>query len=239
MHNFKKYILKIIGLNKISRKNILEPQVYTSATTKRSMNTGCTLELSGTTEELRKKIDFELKNLMKDYFSNPEKLITYIKTQGITIYRFANADKLLKKLGEEEGFISPLKGMKALIINLIIGIIYENKIKIKLTTSPMLVFSTGSTEIYTIARALYKHKSYISNMPGYDYKSQELYKKSLRRKNQRKSTLSKYTIKEIFACKEAVARDIESIKYTLELSEEFDKYKKAMKAIAEKNSAQV
>ena len=74
-------------------------------------------------------------------------------------------------LKEEEGFITPLKGFKAIALNAIL-----NK-SFGLTTKEMIVLDISPVEIYTVARALYKYYGFKKNLPGYDYKSQETFKK--------------------------------------------------------------
>ena len=209
---------------------------FKSSTTKYSMNSSCTLKLSAETEFKKKEINNKLKAIVKKYINTPEKLIQYCRLQGIKVYNFKNADKLLQKLGEEEGFITPLKGLKALILNLIIGIIFENKICIKFTTNEMMVFNLDNSEIYTIARALHKYYGFKNNLPGFDYTSQETFKR-VYNKRKTKSPFANCSVKEMYACKEAIARDLESINFTIQLSVEYENSKKALEKITEKTGA--
>ena len=96
------------------KKNIINS--YNIATTKHSIGAGCTLKFSAETEKKKKEINDYLKNLISKYINNSEKLIRYIELKGLKVYRINNASKLLAKIGEEEGFLTPLKGFKAFII---------------------------------------------------------------------------------------------------------------------------
>ena len=206
--------------------------VYKNSTTKYAMNSSCTLKLSSDTEHKKAKINEELKEIVKKYIDTPENLIQYIRAQGGKVYKLKNADKILSFIGEEEGFLTPLKGIKALYLRYFLGL------KLKFSTKAIFVFSTDNTEIYTIARALYKYSGYKNNLPGYDYKSQELFKKVYN--NKRKLIkIRRFSVKDMYACKEAIARDLESINFTIQLSNEYEQAKKALKKIKTEKSAKV
>ncbi len=213
-----------------NKKKILQPSVYNISGTKHSLNSACTLKLSSETENKKKQINENLKNLLKKYIDSPEKLIQYIKLHGIKVYKIKNASKLLSKIREEEGFLTPLKGWKALIMNFVIGILIEEKINFKLSTKEMFIFNEGETEIYTIARALHKYYGFKNKLPGFDYKSQEIFKKVYGNMHTKQGDAlsSCASLKDMYACKEALARDLESINFTISLSVEYERAKKAL-----------
>jgi len=212
---------------------------FKNSTSKHAMTSSCTLKLSTETEKQKKLINEELKNLIKKYINTPEKLIQYMQLKGMKVYKFRNASKILEKLGEEEGFLTPLKGIKALILNLVTGILFENKIKICFSTKEMFIFNIDNTEIYTLARALHKYYGYKKNLPGFDYKSQEVFKKVYNNSKNHSSPFDKCSIKQMYACKEAIARDLESINFTIELSVEYERSQKALCKIKDTNSANI
>ena len=160
--------------DRLFKKKNNKDTLYNISTTKHSMNAGCTLKFSVETEKKKKEINEELKALVTKYINTPEKLIKYMELKGCRVYKIRNANKFLPKIGEEEGFLTPLKGIKAIIINMLIGFVYEGKLKINFSTKEMFIFNIGEIEIYTIARALHKYYGYKNNLPGYDYKSQEI-----------------------------------------------------------------
>ena len=112
-------------------------------------------------------------------------------------------------------------------------------VKISFSTKEMFIFNIDNTEIYTIARALHKYYGYKEKLPGFDYKSQEIFKKAYNSRRKAISPLDKCTIKEMYACKEALARDLESINFTIELSVEHERSKKALKKLVNENSTSV
>lgn len=217
----------------LKRRKKIIPTSFRSSTTKHSITECCSLKFSVKTEELKEEIYKELKTKIKKYINTPEKLLQYLKLKGINIYKLKNASNILAKLGEEEGFITPLKGFKAIVLNIIL-----NK-KLGFSTKEMMIFDSDKTEVYTIARALYKFSGFKKNLPGYDYKSQEIFKKIYSKRNNTSSALENCSIKDILACKEALARDMESIKFTVELSMEYENAKKALMKLKETNSANI
>lgn len=212
---------------------------YKASTTKRVLNSCCSLNISAATEAKKQALHDKMKVLAKQYINAPEKLIQYLKAQGIVIYRIPHAEKILEYMGEEEGFLTPLKGYKALIINLIIGACCENKFKFSAKTKEMIVIDKGPCEIYTIARAAYKYYGFKNQLPGYDAKSQKIFKMIYTRRNDVNSPFASCTINDMYACKEAIARDIESINFTIELSSEYENAKRALKKVKEKTETRV
>ncbi|MCD7879285.1 MAG: hypothetical protein LUG16_05055 [Candidatus Gastranaerophilales bacterium] len=232
---FQKYIKKFVH-KKRNNENSLS---YGSPTTKYAMNSCCNIKLSSLTEKKKNEINEKLYVIVKKYINYPEKLIQYIRLSGANVYKVKNAEKYLSNIGEEEGFITPLKGFKALYINLLLYVFAGVNLKAIFSTNEMFIFNEGCTEIYTIARAFHKYYGFKYNLPGYDYKSQEIFKKVYGNNKRKSSILNSCSIKDIYACKEAIARDLESINFTIHLSEEYEGSKKALKKIKENNSANV
>lgn len=214
---------------------------YNIATTKHSIGVGCTLKFSSETEKKKREINDYLKNLISKYINTPEKLLRYMELKGLKVYRIRKASNLLAKIREEEGFLTPLKGFKAFIINIIIGLAFEEKFKISFSTKEMFIFNTENVEIYTVARALHKYYGFKNNLPGFDYKSQELFKNLYA--NSKKSTTNPIgnmnSLKDIFSCKEALARDLESINFTIQLSIEHERAKKALDILQSTKSTKI
>ena len=233
---FNKIIDKIYN-----KKKKVQNYNFQLSTTKHSMNSSCTLKLSAETEKQKRQINEDLKKLIAKYINNPERLIQYMQLKGMKVYKIKNADKILSKIEEDEGFLTPLKGYKAFIINALIGILYENKLKIGLSTKEMFIFNVGNTEIYTIARALHKYYGYKNNLPGFDFKSQEIFKKVYSKAHNNSSSpfYNCSTLKDMYACKEALARDLESINFTIELSVEHERAKKALNILQTTKSANI
>ena len=227
--------------DKIFNKSKKNMEVCNFSTTKHVMGANYTLNFSTETEKKKKEINEKLKVTVLKYINTPEKLLQLMELKGLKVYKIRQADKIFEKLGEEEGFLTPLKGYKALAINFIIGILYEGKIKIGFSTKEMFIFKAGETEIYTIARALHKYYGYKHNLPGFDYKSQEIFKRVYKRIHSHQSSpfANCNSIKDMYACKEAIARDLESINFTIQLSVENECAKKALVKLQSTKSANI
>lgn len=231
------YLTKINNIVKEKLKNLLNLRKklvqgfqFKNSTTKRAVGANYTMEFTTETKKKIEELEAEVKGIVKSYLKTPEELINHLKEYNLDIYRIKNADKLLNKIDEEEGFIIPQKGIKALMLNNLIGVARKQMPKISFKTPAMFIFDVNNVEIYTVARALYKYYGFKNELPGYDYKSQRAYKISKKRK---KDTFKGFSPQDIFGCKEAMSRDMESINFTINLSVEYENSKKAAKKITD------
>lgn len=237
---FIKFITEVTSKFKTNKINKPKNKIHIceNSTTKRAINSDCSLTLSSKTIMQKENLDTKLELLIKKYRDNPKKLLQYIEMQGVKIYTLPNAEKLLSKINEEEGFITPLKGKNALLLNLIIGLFCDNKIKLRLKTNAMIILNKGNIDFYTLVRAIYKFYGFKNGLAGYDYKSQAIFKKIYNSGNTSLS-VEKASFKDLCACKEALTRDLDSIKFTVKLSTEYDSSKKALQKLKETNSINV
>ena len=228
-------------INKLFKQNnyVDSMVTYKNSTSKYSLTNGCTMELSGNLNEKKKEINEALKPLIKKYIDSPDKLIQYLRFKGAKVYKNDYAVNILSYIGEEEGFITPLKGLKALALTVMLSVLSDGKVKIGLSTPEMFIFNECNTEIYTVARAMHKYYAYKRNLPGFDYKSQAVFKK-IYGKNTTKAKEEKINnvpLKDVLACRDALARDLDSINFTLRLSLEHEQSKKTLnKIITDKNA---
>lgn len=210
-----------------------------NSTNVHAMTSACTLKLSSKTESIKKNMNEKLSLIVKKYIDSPEKLIQYLEMQGIKVYRLKGAEAFLAKFNEEEGFITPQKGEFAFFLNLTTGLKCEHKLKIGFETKPMAIFNDKDVEIYTVARALYKFYGFKHKLPGYDYYSQQTFKRMYNNRNDEITISPSQKLKDICACKEALARDLESINFTIQLAKEYENSKKALKKLKDTNSINI
>ncbi len=235
-YQIKKLYKKIY---KYANVNFIQNNVcFKNSTTKRFVTASASINFTGETENKKQSINNKLKSVIKKYINSPEKLIQYIKLLGIKVYKINNAEKILESLQEEEGFILPQTGIKSLLLNNLISLYTQKRLSVELSSPPMFIFNKNNTEIYTIIRALHKYYGFKYNLPGYDEKSQKIYKKIYKGKNS-EAEINSCSINDILACREALARDLESINFALEFSVENECAKKALKKIKENNSASI
>lgn len=162
-----------------------------------------TLETEKNKEFARKNVEDIVKNTGND----PEKLIEYIKAAGTKVYKINNADKILNAIGEEEGLICELKGLKALYLNMLTNAGFSLKFE------PAFVMREGTIDPLYMLHHFYKWYSLRLNLPGFDYKAQQNFKKYL--KNINSPDLSKLSMEDTLALTEAVARDREATEFAL------------------------
>jgi len=229
------------NFNKIFKKSSSVSEACCSASSsKYAMTAGCTMELSSKTAYKKEEINKKLNKLVKKYIDKPEKLIQYIQLQGMKVYKIKNAEKLLQLFGEEEGFITPIGGIKGVLLNTVLSAA-SGKFKLCFKPEAVFVFKRKNTEIYTIARALHKYYGFKNGMPGFDMHSQSVFKKIYNRRKSKcaDTQLDKVSFKDIILCREALKRDIESINFTLKLSLEHAQAKKALDKIIQEKSAKI
>ncbi len=211
--------------------------VFTNSTTKTSMNSACTLRLASKTEENKRKVDLGAKELIKRNIKTPEKLLDFIQTKGTKVYKTAKADTILKLIGEEEGFITPQKGFKALYLNLLIGLLVEHKLNISLKTKEMFLLRDLPVDIYIMSHQFHKWYGFKMKLPGYDFETQEKFKRIFKTLDD--NEIRQYSLGEVISIKEAVARNVESIDFVVNLAREYDGSKKSLEKIKAKTGANV
>lgn len=229
------------NFNKIFRKNSCALETCCAASSsKYALTAGCTMELSSNTAAKKDEINKKLNKLVKKYIDKPEKLIQYIQLQGIKVYKIQNAEKLLQLFGEEEGFITPIGGIKGVLFNTVLSAA-SGKFKLCFKPEAVFVFKSKNTEIYTIARALHKYYGFKNGMPGFDMHSQSVFKKIYNRRKSKcaDAQLDNTSFKDIILCREALKSDLDSINFALRLSLEHAQAKKALDKIAREKSAKI
>ncbi len=194
----KAIVYRLNGSLKSSYKNKTSKTIISS-----TEHVTFSLETEKNKELVRKNVE----DIVKNCQNNPEKLIEYINAAGTKVYKLKNTAKILNKVGEEEGLICELKGLKALYLNLF------TSNKFSFSTKPMFVINTENTDPYYILHQFYKWYSLKMNLPGFDCKTQENFKKYL--KNVNDKSLNKLSMEETLALTEAVARDQEATDFAL------------------------
>ena len=123
--------------------------------------------------------------------------------------------QILKYINEKPGFIIPLHGFKALYLNFFINLLCNKKIVFNNVSKEMFIFSTKEIDKYFLASQIYKFVAFRNKMSGFEYESQEKFKKLY--KNPSTKYYNKLTAKDIFIIKDVIARDIEASDFALKL----------------------
>lgn len=186
-----------------------------------------TLRFDSAFEERKKEIQKQVAEIVKQKKNNPYKLISYIKKHNTKVYKLKNANKILSLINENEGFITPQKGLKALYLNIIL-----NK-KLSFCFEECFIMRDMVLDPYYTIHQFYSWFAYKSGFAGYEYEAQSKLKAIFNSKN-KNDEICKLSISDIFAVKEAVRRDIEALDFVIALAKNTEGAKKAFNKMLSK-----
>lgn len=225
MYEIKKFfltlLLKIKNLkenfaNKIAVKN--NGNINTNSKMKVSVNQAASLHLNTVSDEDKKKVEKIAEKIIKKYFGDIPRTIKLLEKRGIKVYRTRFAVKLLGNINEKQGFLTPLKGYKAFYLNFWIGLLCDKKFVFSTKTNEMFVFTTKDIDNFYLASQVYRFVAFKKNLAGFEYEIQEKFKKIY--KNPNVKNFNSLTAGDIFALKEAIARDVEAVDFATNLYSE-------------------
>ena len=223
MQSVKNIICKILSLQEKFLKYRLSRTIGVKNTSKRKhkFTNGCTLDLSSLADIEKEQLEEEISNVLKAYDYEPKRLLEYIKLQGTPVYYVKDASKLLNPIGENEGFIYPARGGKALYLS--IGVLKEFRLK----TDEMFVFGEGDINKYYLIYQLYNWFAFKKGIEGMDTDSQELLKKYLFSNADTKEL----QLADIYKLKDAIRQDKASIEFVIKLCRNYDGAKNALEKL--------
>ena len=170
-----------------------------------------TVTFSVQAEKLINEIKETVSEIHKATGENPEKLIEYIETHGTKVYRIKNATVLLEKIQEHTGFITELEGPKAMYINTLTGR------GVGVSSPAMFIISDKDIDYYMFLREFYLWFSMQKGLDGFEYKTQEIFKKYMNSKKNPTVNTNKLKYEEMGALKEALKRDNEATEFVMNL----------------------
>ena len=182
------------------------------------------LTLNTEVEKIKVLVKDAMQDLFVKYKNEPAKMIDFVRDSGTPVLNVDFADKILKIVDESEGFICGLSAFQALVLNLFI-----NK-SISFKTQPMFIFRPGVIEPLSLLHNIYRWYSWRSKLPGFDSKSQRLFKRYLKYPN---ADMSKLSMDDVIRLQEAVARDKEATEFCLYVARETEGAQNVKKKIAD------
>ncbi|MCQ2743975.1 MAG: hypothetical protein MJ230_04160 [bacterium] len=195
---------------------------------KKFFQNGCTLTLDSLAEDEKNKMEEELYNLLKQTNYEPKKLLEYIKSQGTSVYYIKDA-KQIYSIGENEGFIYPQKGGKALYISLLTG----NGFKLK--TNEMFVLSKGEINKFYFIYHFYNWYAFKHGVFGVDSDSIVLLNRYLF--NASDEDINKLQLSDIYKLKDAIKQDKASIEFVFKLCRDLEGAKSALNKIKDNGAS--
>ena len=216
---FLEFLLSVQNFLKSKQKKEPQSNIFKTEHSKNVLSDGASLNLNAQTEETKKEVEKLSEELVKKNFGDVNKTIELIKSQDIKVFRTRFVAKILKYINEQPGFIPPQRGLSAIYLNFILSLLCDKKINFSNTSKEMFVFSVKDIDEYYLASQIYKFVAFRKNMPGFEEDTQKIFKKLY--KNPKKIQNSKLTAGEIFAVKEAIARDVEAADFAFKIKEEY------------------
>lgn len=189
-------------------KNNFSDNTIISKYSKTVITAGESLYLNTGKKNKIDKITDELKELFKDSFNSPEKVFKFIESKGTKVIKTKYIDKVLSFIGEEEGFMLPIKGIKAFILTLMINLLSDTKVPVSLHSKEMFIFQDKPYSTYLLIHQVYHWISYLKGMPGYEDSSIHQFKEVLNND----VAIENMSVNQIIELKETIDRDIEAIK---------------------------
>lgn len=201
--------------------------VYSNTTSKKAFSAAASLELNTQTEKNKIKLENNVKTILKKYDNNPQKLLEFVERSGTNVYKIPFAKQILAVIGYEEGLINSAKGFKTLYLNIVTSVLTGKKIELSCNPVPMFVLSNAPLNNYYIMQQFHKWYAMKLNLPGFDSGAQDNLQKFLSSPIDAK--INDLSIEDILGLKEAIARDVESINFIVDLAKSTAGSKNALK----------
>ena len=229
MSLFKNIVLFFLSIQeKILTKSLHRTLgVKNNSKRKKFFSSGCLLSLDSVADSEKQKMEEELALILKSSNYNPVEVLEYIKKHGTKVFYIDNA-KSLNSIGENEGFIYPQKGAKALYLSLLV----KNGFKLK--TDELFVISKGEINKYYFIYHFYNWYAFKHNIAGMDTESQELLKKFLFSSTE--EDFSKLQLADIYKLKDAIKQDKASIEFVFKLCRQYEGAKQALEKLKDKGA---
>lgn len=243
----RKFVITLFGKLMVAQSKILELYYnfkYRKYLNKKSVSgkthisSGAMMSLDSEEKLKVEKIIEESKEIFKNYLDNPEKVFSYIQERGTPVIKMKYSNIVLWLLNEDEGFIVPQHGFRALFLSFMIRFISGYKIKVAFNTPCVFLMRDLPISPYTLAYQLYHWLAYSNELGGYDEHTMRNFKNIWAiDKDPRK--MKKLSLEEILSLREAIARDVEAIDMVKELAIEVSGQKRAMEKLKKDGDANV
>ncbi len=198
-----------------------------------------TLELNSQNKQDNLSIRNQAKIIIKEYKGDPEKILNYIKNQGTPVIKVKYAEKVLTFLKEDEGFIYPQKGIRALILSIAVNVLSsDKKIKIGLKTPEIFFMRNQPANFYFLAHQFYHWMSFKNNLDNFDENA--LYHfKNVASNDLSDKDISNMSLTQILSMKDAISRDVEAIEFVKEITKELIGSKNALNKLKQDKSINI
>ena len=204
---------------------------YSNKSTKNVIRKGASLTINSKTKQTITEVKENVTSIVNKTNCDPNALLDYVKAANTKVFHVENADKFLNLIVEEEGLIYEKAGFEAFYLGLITGQGF------KLKTEPMFVLRNAEINKYILLHSFYRWYSLKSDLPGFDYPTQKLFKQY--RIDSSDEFTKRLSMEEILALQETIARDQEATAYVLEYSKQVEGSKNVIEKIKTEGNASV
>ena len=196
----------------------IQNKILKTKTVKKSNKIGFGVSIAFTSkkEKTRQKLEQDVSKILKQCKNNPEELIKFVEAKGTKVYKIPFAKKIMNSISQEIGFVPEAVGIKALLINFAISANTEGKPHISFKSEPMFVLDKQECDSFWFVGQFYKWYAMKLGLTGYEAKTQELFNSFMH--NPSDAKIQSLTVDEILDLKEAIARDVESINFVIDLA---------------------
>ena len=195
------------------------------------------LDLTLENENKKAQVGTKVKFFLEKTKNNPEAMLALIKEEGTDVYRIKHVNKFLNFIGEEEGFIPPLKGINAFFLNLFINFVCYKKIVVSFKSNEMFVLRPLMVDVYSMVHQLYLWCAFKSGLAGYDLKNRKKFKQILL--TMKDKDISNLSLDEVLDMKDAISRDIEAIDFVVNLAKESEASTKLLNKLKDGKSVKL
>lgn len=223
MRAFKNFIYFILSIQeKIITRRLRKTIGVKPSKRKEYFSSGCLLTLDSIAESEKSKMEEELALILKTANYEPKEVLKYIKNHGTEVFYVDNL-KLLNAINISEGFIYPLKGLKAMYLSSIV-----NK-KLHFNTNEVFVLGIGEINKYYFIYHFYNWYAFKHGIVGIDAESFELLNKYLY--EAKDEDINSLQLADIYKLKDAIEQDKAAIEFVIKLCKQQETSKKTLDKI--------
>lgn len=205
-------------------------KIKSKSASKKTFSEAASFELTGETEKIKAKLENAMQVILKKFGDNPDALLAFVEKNGTDVYRFASADKFLRLIDIEQGFVIPSRGFKSFYINTIVAAFAGKGIKFALETEPKFILNKKPIDKYFMIQQFYKWYAQKLDLAGFEPETQDKLQKLM---NSSDEDIKNLSIDEILELKEAIARDRESIDFIIEMAKNTEGSQNALKKMTD------
>ena len=219
-------------LNLLYPMNGINSELCNPRMSKTFFTANMTLEINSKTKQKSKLVSENAKKILKKYVNKPDELLQFIESRGTKVIKAPYMDKVLGFIGEDEGFITPAKGLKALFLITAINILSKQKLPYSFKTSEMFVMRDLPVNIFSLAHQLHHWMAFRQNLPGYEAGTVQKFK-NIWQIDKTPGEIEKLSINDVISLRNAIARDIEAIEFVKAFTREYIGSKDSLDKIKE------